>query len=127
MSAVELVRRFSCEWPGLSPDEIGAFFTDDCVYQHDSIPRALVGSRAIAGAIEIFRARFEHIECEMVRIAEDRGVVLCERTEKFTLPGGRVVRFRAMATVQVRDDQILHWYEYSDIAALRRQVDLTEA
>jgi len=62
-----------------------------------------------------------------VRIADDDGIVLCERTEKLTLPGGRVVRFRAMAVVQLRDGKISHWYEYSDIAALQRQVDLTEA
>lgn len=126
MSASDVVSRFCAEWPGLSPSEIGAFFTDDCVYQHNSIDRPLTGPRAIAGAIEIYRARFEQIECEMVRIVEQGGVVLCERRERFWLPGGRIVQFKAMATVQTRDGRISRWNEYFDVKALMRQVDVTE-
>jgi len=126
MSSLELVTRFCLNWPGLSPAEIAAFFTDDCVYDHVSIDRPLVGPRAIAGAVEIYRARFEQIESEVVHISDDAGVVLCERIEKLWLPGGRQFGFQAMATVQVRDGKISRWHDYFDVAALKRQVDVTE-
>ncbi len=126
MSPVEVVRRFCAEWPGLPPADIAAFFTDDFQYLHVSIGRPLTGGRAIAGAVEIFRARFEQIESEVLRIAEDAGVVLCEREDKFWLPGGRLVGFTAMATVETRGEKISRWYDYFDLAALKRQVDVTE-
>lgn len=127
VSGVDLVRRFCVEWPGLSPEEIGAFFTSDCAYDHVSLGRPLVGPRSIAGAIEIYRARFEQIECQILHIAETDGVVLCHRADSFWLPGGRVVGFHAMATVEIRDEKIAFWRDYFDVAALKRQVDVTEA
>ncbi len=127
MSGVELVRRFCLEWPGLPPEQIGDFFTNDCAYEHVSLARPLVGPRSIAGAIEIYRARFEQIECDILHMAESDGVVLCHRVEQFGLPGGRVVRLPGMSAVEIRDDKIAYWRDYFDLEALRRQVDLTEA
>lgn len=126
LSPVEVVRRFCAEWPGLPPGEIGSLFTDDCVYQHMSVNRPLVGPRAIAGAIEIFRARFEQIESEVTRIAEGDGFVLCERDDRFWLPGGRIVGFHAMASFETREGRIALFHDYYDLAALERQVDLSE-
>lgn len=124
--AVELVRRFCSEWPGLPPAEIGEFFTADFVYQHMSLARPLVGPRMIAGAIEVYRARFEQIESDVLAIADAGDVILCEREDRFWLPGGRIVGFRAMATMSTRDDKIAVWNDYFDVAALKRQVDVTE-
>ncbi|MDG2303709.1 MAG: limonene-1,2-epoxide hydrolase family protein [Candidatus Binatia bacterium] len=125
-AAVDLFRRFCAEWPGLPPQGIAGFFAADFLYRHDSMERPLAGALAISGAVEIFRARFEQIESEVLRIAEDDGVVLSEREDRLWLPGGRIVQFRAMATVEVRDGKISLWTDYFDLVALARQVDLTE-
>ncbi len=126
MSPVEIVRGFCTQWPGLPPADIREFFTSDCEYRHVSVERPLVGPLAIAGAIEIYRARFEQIESEVLRIAEDGGAVLCEREDRFWLPGGRVIGFRAMGSFETRDGKISLWRDYFDVAELKRQVDLTE-
>lgn len=126
MSAVELVSRFCTEWPGLPPAEIGAFFTPDGSYQHSSLERPLVGPRFIAGAIEIFRARFEQIDSEVLHISSCGSVVLVERRDRFWLPGGRSVQLQGMARVEVRDGKIAMWRDYFDVAALVAQVDVTE-
>lgn len=127
MSPIDVVRRFCDEWPGLAPAEIGSFFADDCAYRHVSLARPLVGPRFIAGAIEIFRARFEQIECEVVHISSSDDVVLCERRDQFWLPGGRTFEIPGMATVLVREDRIAGWRDYFDLGALKSQVDVTEA
>lgn len=127
VTGAELVRRFCSDWPGLPPDEIGAFFTPDCAYYQLSLGRPLRGPRAIAGAIEIFRARFEQIESEVRHAADVDGVVLCEREDRFWLPGGRIVGFKAMAKVELKDGKIAVWHDYFDLASLKSQVDVTEA
>lgn len=125
--AADLVRRFCVEWPGLAPSDIAAFFAPDFVYQHMSVARPLVGPQMIAGAIEVFRARFEQIESEVLAIAESAGTVLCEREDRFWLPGGRIVGFRAMASMVTSEGKISFWNDYYDLATLSLQVDLTEA
>jgi len=125
-AAVELVTRFCEEWHRLSPEEIKGFFGYEGVYRHVSIERSLRGHLEIAGAIEIYRARFEQIESEVLRISAAGEEVLCERREIFWLPSGRIVGFEAMSSVEVRDGKIQSWTDYFDVAGLKRQVDVTE-
>jgi limonene-1,2-epoxide hydrolase len=103
-----------------------AFFTADFVYLHLSLDRPIVGPKALAGMIEVFRARFEQIESEVLHLGEVEGQVLCERIDRFGLPGGRRFAVSAMASVQVRDGRIAQWRDYFDIAFLKRNVDVTE-
>ena len=122
----ELVRRFCVEWPGLAPAAMGEFFTPDFTYRHVALDRPIVGAAALAGAIEVFRARFEQIDTEIKAIAEADETVLCERLEHFWLPGGKRIVVPAVASVGTRDGRIARWLEFFDLAALKRQVDLTE-
>jgi limonene-1,2-epoxide hydrolase len=126
-NARELVRRFCVEWPGLAPAAMREFFTPDFTYRHVSLDRPIVGAAALAGAIEVFRARFEQIDTEIKAIAEAEETVLCERLEHFWLPGGKRIVMPALASVGIRDRRIVRWLEFFDLAGLKRQVDLTEA
>lgn len=127
VTSIEVVRRFCEQWPGLSPAAIADFFAPDGAYLNESISRPLIGGSQIAGAIEIYRARFDQIESSLARIAETDEAVLCERTDRFWLPSGRLVEVQAMASIELSDGKIVLWRDYFDVAQLKRQVDLTEA
>ena len=126
-SGVDLVRRFLNQWPGLSPAEIADFFHKDATYQHLGSEVTLTGAHRIAGAIEIYRARFEQIECRIVWIAQQDEAVLLERVDELWLPGERKVEIPAMSVVMVSQAKIARARDYLDTAALRAQVGLTEA
>ena len=127
MESIQVLHRLFSEWPGLSPREIEDFFHEDARYQNVCADRLLDGARAIAGAMEIYRARFDRIESKIVRAAGDGPTVLLERSEFLYLPNGRTYEFSGMASVTFDKGRISVWNDYFDLATLRRRVDLTEA
>lgn len=127
MDAAELVTNFCRDWPGMSPAEMAGFFAEDCTYENFGLREPLRGSRFVAGALEIFRARFEQIESKMLHVSCDGETVLSLRRESFWLPGGRVLHLEAMASIEVKDGKITTWKDYCDIQRFRREVDLTES
>ena len=127
MDAIEILRRLFSDWAGLSPKEIEDFFHADAKYRNVCADRSLDGASSIAGAMEVYRARFDQIESEIVRAASDGATVLLERIERMSLPNGRMVEFSGMANVTFEKGRILTWNDYFDLATLRQQVDLTEA
>lgn len=126
-SGVDLVRSFLDQWPGMSPAEIAGFFEEDAVYQYLGSETSLVGARMIAGAMEIYRARFERIECRILWIAQQEEAVLLERVDEMWLPGDRKIELPAMSVVLVSQGKIAGARDYLDLPALRARVGLTEA
>lgn len=127
MDAAELVTNFCRDWPGMSPAEMVEFFAENCTYENFGLREPLRGPRFVAGALEIFRARFEQIESKMLHVSCDGETVLSLRRESFWLPGGRVLHLEAMASIEVKDGKITAWKDYCDIQSFRRAVDLTES
>jgi limonene-1,2-epoxide hydrolase len=127
MDAAEIVTNFCRDWPGMSPAEMAGFFAEDCTYENFGLREPLRGSHFVAGALEIFRARFEQIESKMLHVSCDGETVLSLRRESFWLPGGRVLHLEAMASIEVKDGKITTWKDYCDIQRFRREVDLTES
>ena len=125
-SPVERIRQFYADWCLLSPGELARYFTPDAIFQPVSRDRPIVSAGAIAGTIEIFRARFEAVEVDILHMAAADPGVHCEHLWHFTAAGGRTLSVPANDVFSFAGEKICSWRSYFNPQALIGRIDLGE-
>ena len=117
-SPIEVVRRFCAAWADdMSAEELATFFTEGAVY-HNIPLEPVTGRQAIAENIATFirpgAPGIAGIEFRVINIAAEGPVVMTERVDVFTLPGG-TFELPVMGIFEVNGDKINAWRDYFDI------------
>lgn len=95
-----------------------ALFTDDAVYHNIPIAPA-VGISAIRAMLGPFLNMAEEVDWVVHHlVANEAGVVMTERTDRFRLPGGWL-ELPVMGAFEVKGDRIAAWRDYFDMAPLK--------
>lgn len=95
--------------------EILAFF-DPVAFYHNIPMDPVVGHDAIWTMLAMVLERSTEIEWVVHHIAETRtGVVLSERTDRFLIDG-KWIEYPVMGAMEFRDDKIVAWRDYFDLA-----------
>lgn len=119
MTATDTVLTFMAKLSAMRIDEAMEILAADVVY-HDVPSRPVVGCEAVAG--KIAGLRVQAMDSIVHHMAEDDGIVLNERTDRFHLEDGRWVELRVMGSFEVVDGQITAWRDYFDLGQWARAV-----
>ena len=104
-------------------DAIIDCFTDDAVYHN--IPMAKVqGKAAIRETLATIIGDSEAVQWDMLNIADDGGVVLTERVDKFKI-NGVWAEIPVMGVFEVSDGKIAAWRDYFDMGQVQAQFGAT--
>ena len=104
-------------------DAIIDCFTDDAVYHN--IPMAKVqGKAAIRETLATIMGDSEAVQWDMLNIADDGGVVLTERVDKFKI-NGTWAEIPVMGVFEVSDGKIAAWRDYFDMGQVQAQFGAT--
>ena len=104
-------------------DAIIDAFTDDAVYHN--IPMAAVkGKAAIRGALATIMGDSEAVQWDVLNIADEGGVVLTERVDKFRI-NGVWAEVPVMGVFEVSDGKIAAWRDYFDMGQVQAQFGAT--
>ena len=104
-------------------DAIIDCFTDDAVYHN--IPMAKVqGKAAIRETLATIMGDSEAVQWDMLNIADDGGVVLTERVDKFKI-NGVWAEIPVMGVFEVSDGKIAAWRDYFDMGQVQAQFGAT--
>jgi limonene-1,2-epoxide hydrolase len=122
----ERIRSFYLDWCQASPQDLASYFTDRATFQPVSRAEPFAGAAAITGIIEIFRARFEDVDIQILHLAQSDNVVHCEHRWDFSVVGGRRFSVAANDVFTFEGDRISSWRSYFDPVALTSQIDLGE-
>ncbi len=119
MSPVQVVEAFVAAWNRMDLDGVLGLLHEEIVY-HNVPVDPLHGKAAVS---EYLRSRwiFEKIDWEMPNIAASGNTVLTERIDRFVLDG-RPVALPVMGAFEIRDDAIVAWRDYFDLAGWRAQL-----
>lgn len=112
MTATDTVRAFIAHLNDMRREEAWALLAPDVVY-HDIPTKPVVGPEAIARLLD--RIPMQAMDCIVHHMAEEDGVVLNERTDRFHLKDGRWVELRVMGSFEVVDGKITVWRDYFDL------------
>ena len=119
---IEVVRDFCDTWGTGDLDALMAFFTPDAVY-HNIPVDPVVGVDAIRATIAGFTTGVESVVFETTHLAASGNVVLTERVDVFSFPGGHAIRLPVMGTFEVDDDgKIAAWRDYFDMNQFMSQM-----
>ena len=100
-------------------DAIIDCFTDDAVYHN--IPMAKVqGKAAIRETLATIMGDSEAVQWDMLNIADEGGVVLTERVDKFRI-NGVWAEIPVMGAFEVSDGKIAAWRDYFDMGQVQAQ------
>ena len=118
-SEMEVVRSLVQAFNERNVDAVMELFAADAVYHN--MPMAPVqGIEAIRRVVESFVSPAEKIDWEISALAQDGGVVLSERMDRFIL-GGRTIELPVMGAFEVSDGKIQAWRDYFDLHTWQRQ------
>jgi limonene-1,2-epoxide hydrolase len=118
-SADELVTEFCNLWSSPNPEKLAGFFAEDAVYQN--IPMDPVQGRdAIRQFIVGFVAAVTGIDFDVHRQVSYGTIVMNERTDVMHRKDGGEVRLPVMGVFEVRDDRIVAWRDYFDLATITK-------
>lgn len=113
--AKALVQEFCDRMANRDAEALRRFIADDAIYQNVGMP-ASVGADAIvanlAGQFGMFPDSYAY---EMKNIAAEGDVVLTERLDFVSVPGGTPVGVPVMGTFVVRNGKIVRWHDYWDL------------
>jgi limonene-1,2-epoxide hydrolase len=118
-SADELVTEFCNLWSSPNPEKLAGFFTEDAVY-HNIPMDPVQGRDAIQQFIVGFVAAVEGIDFDVHRQVSDGTIVMNERTDVMRRKDGGEVRLPVMGVFEVRDDRIVAWRDYFDLATITK-------
>lgn len=123
MTPHEAVERFIALVNALDLDGACALLAADVVY--DNVPMPTVHGRAAARAF-LGQLPATAMDWEVHAIAAtgdaERGTVLTERTDRFTLADGRRLEIRVMGAFDVAGGQISAWRDYFDLGQFMAQM-----
>ena len=101
-------------------DAIIDCFTDDAVYHN--IPMAKVqGKDAIRETLATIMGDSEAVQWELLNIADEGGVVLTERLDKFKV-NGTWAEIPVMGVFEVSGGKIAAWRDYFDMGQVQAQL-----
>jgi limonene-1,2-epoxide hydrolase len=118
-TADELVTEFCKLWSSPDPEQLAGFFTEDAVY-HNIPMEAVQGREAIKQFIAGFLAAFDGIDFTVHRQVSDGALVMNERTDVMRRKDGGEIPLPVMGVFEVRDDHIVAWRDYFDMAAIAK-------
>ena len=119
MTPVEVVEAFVGAWNRMDLEGMLGWLHEDIVY-HNVPVEPLQGKAAVSAYLRS-RWIFEAIDWEMPNIAACGDTVLTERVDRFVLDG-RPVALPVMGAFGIRDDAIIAWRDYFDLAGWRAQL-----
>ena len=100
-------------------DAIIDCFTDDAVYHN--IPMAAVqGKGAIRETLATIMGDSEAVQWDMLNIADEGGVVLTERVDKFRI-NGVWAEIPVMGVFEVSNGKVAAWRDYFDMGQVQAQ------
>ena len=114
-----VVERMLAGWHALDAAAVIDCFADDAV-MHNMMMDPLVGKPAIRGLLDMFFARAEKVEMEIVSRAVAGDTVMIERRDHF-IWAGRAGVLPVVGVFEVRDGLIRSWREYFDRPTYERQ------
>lgn len=104
-------------------DAIIDCFTDDAVYHN--IPMAKVrGKAAIRETLATIMGDSEAVQWDVLNIADEGGVVLTERVDKFRI-NGVWAEIPVMGVFEVSDGKVAAWRDYFDMGQVQAQFGAT--
>lgn len=119
MTASDTVRAFITHLNAMRLDEAWTLLAPDVVY-HDIPSKPIMGPEAVARMLD--RIPMQAMDSIVHHMAEDDGIVLTERTDRFHLTDGRWVELRVMGSFEVVDGRITAWRDYFDLGEWARAV-----
>ncbi len=100
-------------------DAIIDCFTDDAVYHN--IPMAAVqGKAAIRETLATIMGDSEAVQWDVLNIADEGGVVLTERVDKFRI-NGTWAEIPVMGVFEVSNGNVAAWRDYFDMGQVQAQ------
>jgi limonene-1,2-epoxide hydrolase len=102
-------------------DAIVALMTDDVAYENVGMG-VCNGHDEVRGLLGPFYEGTERVAWEVLAQIEDGDVVMNERVDRFTLPGGKQAEARVAGYFEVRDGKVRRWRDYFDTTALMAQL-----
>jgi limonene-1,2-epoxide hydrolase len=112
MTPIETVATFLARINAMDMDGAMALLAEDIIY--DNVPMPTVHGREAARAF-LGQLPAEAMNWRVHAIAAAGHTVLTERTDDFTLAGGRAISVRVMGAFDVADGLITHWRDYFDL------------
>lgn len=121
MTPTETVATFIDHWNSGDMEAMFAMCADDIVW-HNIPMEPISGKAAMREAVAGFMANVESCAWETHAIASNGTVVLTERTDGFTLTGGKQAAIRLMGIFELNDDGLITaWRDYFDMAEFQRE------
>ena len=121
--ARDLVLRLIDGFNRIDMDAVIDCFTDDAVYHN--IPMAAVqGKVAIRETLTGLMGDSEAMQWDLLNIADEGGVVLTERVDKFKV-NGVWAEIPVMGVFEVSDGNIAAWRDYFDLGQVQAQFAAT--
>jgi len=114
-----VVERMLAGWHALDAAAVIDWFAEDAV-MHNMMMDPLEGKAAIRGLLDMFFARAEKVEMEIVSRAVAGDTVMIERRDHFVW-NGRTGTLPVVGVFEVRDGLIRSWREYFDRPTYERQ------
>ena len=120
MTPQETVEAFIDCWNQMDLEAAIAMMSDDIIY-HNIPWEPADGKEAVQAAFGNFPP-MEGCDWETHFIAANGNTVLTERTDNFTLEGGKKASVRVMGTFEINDDgKVAKWRDYFDSAEFQRE------
>jgi limonene-1,2-epoxide hydrolase len=112
-SNTEIIREFIAAWSDLDAAKLAAYFTDDGTYFN--IPAKPVSGRAeVEKFIAGFLATWTETTWDILNIAEQGDVVICERLDRTKTTNGNV-DLPCVGVFEMKAGKIHVWRDYFDM------------
>lgn len=120
MTPQETVEAFIAAWNNLDMETAYDLMAEDIVW-HNIPMEPAKGKAGVQAMMEGFPA-MEGCNWETHAIAANGNTVLTERTDNFTLEGGKKASIRVMGTFELNSEgKIAQWRDYFDSAEFQRE------
>ncbi len=113
MDNAQVIKEFVERWSNLDAAELASYFTEDGTYFN--IPaKPVVGRQNIEQFIAGFIASWTETNWDILNIAEQDGVVYCERLDRTKTTNGNV-DLPCFGVFEMKDGKIHMWRDYFDM------------
>lgn len=120
MSGIAIIEDFIDAWNRLDMNAIEAAMAPDIFY-HNIPMEPVIGIEGFRSFMAQLPAESAH--WELHAIAVNGPFVLTERTDNFTLTGGKSLSIRVMGTFEIEAGKIKAWRDYFDLAEMSDQMN----
>ncbi len=113
MTNAEIIRNFIEAWSRLDADELAEYFAEDGCY-HNIPAQPVTGKENVRKFIQGFLSTWTETDWEILNLAEQDGVVYCERIDKTKTTQGDV-DLPCFGVFEMADGKISVWRDYFDM------------